>query len=164
MKKILLSVALAGAAFAANAQLSFTDGTNMPVINGYNPGGGPNVAMGGKIDSTISTGAGGLLTATFLGYEALDTNTFSFNFGLGHPHEQDQPGRLVHLRPGCTRQPELHVPGPDHGHDRRQRRQRRDRQPLWAVRDSRQLRRKRRHGRIHALHRRRSPHLRPGLQ
>jgi hypothetical protein len=83
MKKIFLSVALATAALAANAQLSFVDGTNMPVINGFNPGGGAPVAMGGKIDSTISTGSGGILTATYLGFEAIDTNTFSFNFGSG---------------------------------------------------------------------------------
>jgi hypothetical protein len=83
MKKILLTVALAAAAFGANAQLTFVDGANMPVINGYNPGGGPAVAIGGKIDSTISTGVGGPLTATVLGFEAIDTNTFGFSFGAG---------------------------------------------------------------------------------
>src|SRR3981081_234846 len=83
MKKIFLCVALATAALAANAQLSFVDGTNMPVINGFNPGGGAPVPMGGKIESTISTGSGGILTATYLGFEAIDTNTFSFNFGSG---------------------------------------------------------------------------------
>lgn len=83
MKRFLTAVALAAVACAANAQLTFVGGGAQPVINGYNPGGGAFVPIGGRVDATISTGAGGRLTATYLGFEALDTNTFGFSFGTG---------------------------------------------------------------------------------
>ncbi len=79
MKKILTAVALAVVAIGASAQVTFSGGTNLNSIANYNPNGqaASLVPTAGKEDATINTSAG-ILTATFLGFEALDTDTFNF--------------------------------------------------------------------------------------
>jgi hypothetical protein len=85
MKKVLLPLVLATFAVVAHSQVTFVDGTERPAFAGYNPNGpagtlGPIV--GGREDATINTTAG-TLTATFLGFEALDTDNFVFTLGSG---------------------------------------------------------------------------------
>jgi hypothetical protein len=75
MKRILLAAALATVAAGAGAQVTFTGGTDQAITGVYNPSGTTTVQTGGKRDAMLSTTAG-LLTATFLGFEALDTDTF----------------------------------------------------------------------------------------
>src|SRR6478672_250253 len=75
MRRILLAVALATAAAGAGAQVTFSGGTDQLITGLYNPTGTTSVQTGGKRDPMLSTSAG-LLTATFLGFEALDTDTF----------------------------------------------------------------------------------------
>ena len=75
MRRILLAVALATAAAGASAQVTFSGGTDQLITGLYNPTGTTSVQTGGKRDAMLSTSAG-LLTATFLGFEALDTDTF----------------------------------------------------------------------------------------
>jgi hypothetical protein len=88
MKKALSVLALAAFAAGAQAQVTFVDGTSRPTFPGYNPNGaaatlaGPGQVVGGREDSMINTTAG-ILTATFLGFEALDTDTFAFVLGSG---------------------------------------------------------------------------------
>lgn len=82
MKRILSLLALSTLAASAGAQVTFSGGTNVTSIAGYNPNGsaGSLVNPGGKDNALIST-SGGLLTATFLGFEALDNNTYGFSSG-----------------------------------------------------------------------------------
>ena len=85
MKKFLLAATLAAFAVGAQSQVTFSGGTDRTSFSAYNPNGaagtlGPTV--GGKEDALISTSAG-LLTATFLGFEALDTDTFAFTLSSG---------------------------------------------------------------------------------
>ena len=85
MKRAVLALALATVAAGAGAQVTFVDGSERPVFTNYNPNGvagtlGP--VVGGREDSMINTTAG-VLTATFLGFEALDTDTFTFTLGNG---------------------------------------------------------------------------------
>jgi hypothetical protein len=75
MKRIILAVALAGVAASASAQVTFSGGTDQLITGVYNPSGTTSVQTGGKRDAMLSTTAG-ILTATFLGFEALDTDTF----------------------------------------------------------------------------------------
>ena len=80
MKKVLLSLVLATFAVVAQSQVTFAGGTDRTAFANYDPNGvaatlGPIV--GGREDATINTTAG-LLTATFLGFEALDTDNFVF--------------------------------------------------------------------------------------
>jgi PEP-CTERM motif len=79
MKKLSSLIAMAAVAASAHAQVTFNGGTDVTSISGYNPNGpaASLVAPGGKDNATIST-TGGLLTATFLGFEAIDSSTFSF--------------------------------------------------------------------------------------
>ena len=84
MKMLLAALALAACA-GAHAQVTFVDGTERPVFANYNPNGvagtlGP--VVGGREDAMINTTAG-VLTATFLGFEALDTDTFTFSLSSG---------------------------------------------------------------------------------
>ena len=82
MKQLLSALALAALASTAGAQVTYTGGTDRTSFAGYNPN-GPAAGLaptGGKEDATINTTAG-VLTATFLGWEALDTDTFTFNLG-----------------------------------------------------------------------------------
>jgi len=85
MSKAISALALATFAMSAGAQVTFVDGTERPVFANYNPNGvaatlGP--VVGGREDAMINTTAG-LLTATFLGFEALDTDTFTFTLSSG---------------------------------------------------------------------------------
>jgi len=85
MKKLTTAFALAGLAASAGAQVTFTGGTDQLITGVFDPSGTvlttPPVPNGGKRDATLSTTAG-LLTVTFLGYEALDTDTF-FKVSVG---------------------------------------------------------------------------------
>jgi len=85
MKILLSALSLAACAAGAQAQVTFVDGTERPVFVNYNPNGvagtlGP--VVGGREDAMINTTAG-VLTATFLGFEALDTDTFIFSLSSG---------------------------------------------------------------------------------
>ena len=85
MKRVLSALALAGFAALAQAQVTFIDGTERPVFANYNPNGAAGTlgpVVGGREDSMINTTAG-MLTATFLGFEALDTDTFTFTLSSG---------------------------------------------------------------------------------
>lgn len=79
MKKVLTAFALATLAASAGAQVTFSGGTDRANFVAYNPNGSAALLAptGGKEDATINTTAG-VLTATFLGFEALDTDTFTF--------------------------------------------------------------------------------------
>ena len=85
MKRLLTAIALATLAASAGAQVTFSGGTDQLITGVYNPSGTllttPPVPNGGKRDATLSTTAG-VLTVTFLGYEALDTDTF-FKMSVG---------------------------------------------------------------------------------
>ena len=83
MKTLIAAAALLATFGTAQAQLSFTGGANLMAIGAYNPSGSTTTQTQGKEDSLISVGSGGTLTATFLGFEAQDTDTFGFNFGGG---------------------------------------------------------------------------------
>ncbi len=85
MKSTILALALATVAVGAQAQVTFAGGADRPVFLNYDPNGvagtlGP--VVGGRENSTINTTAG-VLTATFLGFEARDTDTFTFALGSG---------------------------------------------------------------------------------
>lgn len=82
MKRILSAVALASLAASASAQVTFAGGTDQAISGLYNPSGTTTVQTGGKRDATLSTSAG-ILTATFLGFEALDTDTYTFSAASG---------------------------------------------------------------------------------
>jgi hypothetical protein len=82
MKQLLSALALTALATSAGAQVTFVGGTDRASFINYNPNGvaAGLAPTGGKEDATINTTAG-VLTATFLGMEALDTDTFTFNIG-----------------------------------------------------------------------------------
>ena len=85
MQKSLVTLALLALATGAEAQVTFVGGTDRTVFANYNPNGvaatfGP--VVGGREDAMINTTAG-ILTATFLGFEALDTDTFTFSVASG---------------------------------------------------------------------------------
>ena len=85
MKILLSALALAACAAGAQAQVTFVDGTERPVFTNYNPNGAAGTlgpVVGGREDAMINTTAG-VLTATFLGFEALDTDTFVFSLSSG---------------------------------------------------------------------------------
>jgi len=85
MQKVLLAAALGALAMSVQAQVTFVDGTERPVFANYNPNGAAGTLgpiVGGREDSSINTTAG-LLTATFLGFEALDSDTFTFTLSSG---------------------------------------------------------------------------------
>lgn len=82
MKQLLSALALATLATSAGAQVTYSGGTDRPALAAYNPNGAAAALAptGGKEDALINTTAG-ILTATFLGFEALDDDTFTFNMG-----------------------------------------------------------------------------------
>jgi len=84
MKQLLSSLALAALATSAGAQVTFSGGTDRANFVAYNPNGtaATLAPTGGKEDALINTTAG-LLTATFLGMEAIDTDTFTFTLAGG---------------------------------------------------------------------------------
>jgi hypothetical protein len=82
MKQLLSALALAALATSAGAQVTFSGGTDRANFANYDPNGvaATLAPTGGKEDANISTTAG-VLTATFLGFEAIDTDTFTFSLG-----------------------------------------------------------------------------------
>jgi len=84
MKRLVIAFALAMLAASAGAQVTFAGGVDRPALAAVNPNGpaGTLVNVGGRESALISTTTG-LLTATFLGFEALDTDTFTFSLGSG---------------------------------------------------------------------------------
>jgi len=84
LKRILSAIALAAVTASAGAQVTFSGGTNMPTIAAYNPNGTAATLLnaGGKENAVINTTAGSL-TATFLGFEAIDSDTFTFSLAGG---------------------------------------------------------------------------------
>jgi hypothetical protein len=79
MKKLASLLALAAVAVSAHAQVTFSGGGDVLDIAGFGPDGplASLVAPDGKDNALIATTAG-FLTATFLGHEAVDVNTFTF--------------------------------------------------------------------------------------
>ena len=86
MKKVLSMLALAAFAVAAQAQVTFSGGTDHPNLTGYDPNGPAGLftptPVGGKENAMVDTTAG-ILRATFLGFEAVDRDTFTFTLGNG---------------------------------------------------------------------------------
>ena len=82
MKQLLSALALAALASSAGAQVTFSGGTDQPITGIYNPTGTTSVQTNGMRNATITTTAGSLV-ATFLGFEALDTDTFTFTLASG---------------------------------------------------------------------------------
>jgi PEP-CTERM motif len=82
MKRILAAVALSAFALGAHAQLSFSSGSNL-TFSSYDPSGTTGPQSQGSLNAIISSAAPTTLTATFLGKEAGDTNTYSFSVGSG---------------------------------------------------------------------------------
>lgn len=83
MKKLLTAVALAAAAFGANAQLTYSGGDPLTSFSGYNPSGSTVPQSAGLVDATISAAFAGTLSATFLGFEAVDNDTYGFLLSSG---------------------------------------------------------------------------------
>jgi hypothetical protein len=84
VKRILSAIALAAVTASAGAQVTFSGGIDRTGFVNYNPNGSAAALAptGGKEDAQINTTAG-LLTATFLGFEAIDTDTFTFTLAGG---------------------------------------------------------------------------------
>ena len=84
MKKLMTAFALAALAASAGAQVTSIGGIDRAALVGVNPNGpaGTLLNVGGRESAVINTTAG-ILTATFLGFEALDTDTFTFSLGSG---------------------------------------------------------------------------------
>jgi PEP-CTERM motif len=82
MKRILSAIALAAMAASASAQVTFSGGTDQAISGIFDPSGTVSAQTGGKRDATLSTSAG-VLTATFLGFEAQDTDTYTFTAASG---------------------------------------------------------------------------------
>ena len=82
MKQLFVAVALSAVALAAQAQVTFSGGTARANFPNYDPTGpaGTLAPTGGFEDAAINTTAG-TLTATFLGFEALNIDTFTFSMG-----------------------------------------------------------------------------------
>ncbi len=84
MKHVLSAIVLAAFAAGAQAQVAYSGGAARTSLNGYNPNGPAGTfsptPVGGREDALI-TSSGGNLTATFLGFEALHGDTFTFNLG-----------------------------------------------------------------------------------
>jgi hypothetical protein len=78
MKQLLSALTLATLAASAGAQVTFAGGTDTLISGIYNPSGTTSPQTGGRLNSLLSS-TGGTLTATFLGFEALDTDTFTFS-------------------------------------------------------------------------------------
>ena len=97
MKNALFALAAVALAGGVQAQVTFVDGSERPVFANYNPNGvagtlGP--VVGGREDAMINTTAG-VLTATFLGFEALDTDTFTFSLASGTLSNKGAPNAAI---------------------------------------------------------------------
>jgi hypothetical protein len=82
MKRILSALALTAMAAGANAALTFSGGTAQ-TIAGYDPTGGTAPQTFGLRGATIAAPNAGTLTATFLGFEAIDTDNYTFSLASG---------------------------------------------------------------------------------
>jgi hypothetical protein len=82
MKRILAAAALAAFALGAQAQLSFSGGSNITFSN-YDPSGPTNPQSEGRLNGIVNSAGPAVMTATFLGKEAGDTNTYTFDFAGG---------------------------------------------------------------------------------
>ena len=96
MKKLITAFALATLAASAGAQVTFSGGIDRAALVGVNPNGpaGTLVGVGGRESALINTPAA-ILTATFLGFEALDTDTFTFTLGSGTLSNKDPVGTSI---------------------------------------------------------------------
>jgi len=96
MKKLLTAFALAALAASAGAQVTFSGGTDRPGLAAFNPNGpaGTLLSVGGR-DSALVNTAAGILTATFLGFEALNTDTFTFSTASGTLSNKDAVGTSI---------------------------------------------------------------------
>ena len=121
MKRILLAMAIATAAAGASAQVTFSGGTDQLISGVYNPSGTTSVQTGGKRDALLSTSAG-ILTATFLGFEAQDTDTFLTMASGTLTNKTAIPGRLQPLRHRARGSARFHLRRSVHGWHGRQRR------------------------------------------
>jgi len=83
MKQLLSALALAALATSAGAQVTFAGGTDQAITGIYDPTGTTTVQTGGRRNATLSSTSAGILTATFLGFEALDTDTYTFTAASG---------------------------------------------------------------------------------
>ena len=83
MKQLLSALALAALATSAGAQVTFAGGTDQAITGIYDPTGTTIVQTGGRRNATLSSTSAGILTATFLGFEALDTDTYTFTAASG---------------------------------------------------------------------------------
>lgn len=84
MKQALSAIALAVVAAGAQAQVTYSGGSDRTSLNDYDPNGSAGMfsptPVGGREGALISS-SGGNLTATFLGFEALHDDTFTFDLG-----------------------------------------------------------------------------------
>lgn len=78
MKRILAAAALAAFSLGASAQLSFSGGSTISFSN-YDPSGLTAPQSSGSQNALVSSSISGLLTATFLGKEAIDQDSYRFN-------------------------------------------------------------------------------------
>ncbi len=82
MKRILVALAVASVSLGASAQLSFSGGSNITFSN-YNPSGLTAPQNQGSLNGLLSSSVAGQLTATFLGKEAIDTDSYTFAMASG---------------------------------------------------------------------------------
>src|SRR5664279_5381788 len=82
MKRILAALALAGVTLGASAQLTLSGGSNI-TFSGYDPSGPTSPQTQGRQNALVSSSTAGTLTATFLGKEALDLDTYTFALASG---------------------------------------------------------------------------------
>jgi hypothetical protein len=82
MKCILAAVAMTAVSLGASAQLSSSGGSNITFSN-YDPSGLTAPQTHGELNGLVSSSIAGTLTATFLGKEALDTDSYTFALGSG---------------------------------------------------------------------------------
>jgi len=96
MKKLMTALALATLAASAGAQVTSSGGTDRTALVGVNPNGpaGTLLNVGGRESALVNTSSG-VLTATFLGFEALDTDTFTFSLGSGTLSNKDAVGSSI---------------------------------------------------------------------
>jgi PEP-CTERM motif len=82
MKRILAAAVMAAVSLGASAQLSFSGGSNISFTN-YNPSGLTAPQTQGRLNALISSSVAGTLSATFLGKEALDIDSYTFAMASG---------------------------------------------------------------------------------
>jgi hypothetical protein len=83
MKRILAALAMTGVALGAQAQLTEAPGTPTVFTGTFDPSGGLPTFTSGMRNAIISNTTAGTMSATFLGKEALDTDTYTFALATG---------------------------------------------------------------------------------